>query len=110
MAWLSTRSVLPPAEIAEAFLADGGDEEDVASRLDSGAEHRPDYGEHQSESAGVVADSRRQQTAPVPPHRHVRALREHGVEMGDHRHRLAPRRSLKARGHVAHALHLDPTS
>ncbi len=99
--------MLHAAEVAEPFLADRGDEQDIAASLDSGVQHRAHHGEHEREPPGIVPDSRRDETISFALHGHVGALGENGVEMGNQSHGLTARGSPETGQHVSDAVDLD---
>ncbi len=80
---------LDAPEIAEFFLADGADEQDVADGRDVVGIDGFDQRQQRGEAAGVIADTRRQHDAVLLPHGNIRAFGEYGVEMRRH-HQLRP--------------------
>ncbi len=73
------------AEVAFAFFADIGDEENCAARFDSGFMDRARDGDQCGQAGAVVGNSRRVQAFGVAANFHFGAGRKDGVEMrGEH--------------------------
>ena len=70
------------AQIAWPLLADIGDDQQVGAGAHSGGIHRAKPGEQHRQRPRVVADARGIQLRAVPPHGHVGAGGEHGVQVG----------------------------
>src|SRR5690242_10435509 len=73
------------AQIARALLTDVADEVDGAVRLDVRPLERASNGEHDRETAAVVADTRAGESVAGALHGDVGPLGEHGVEMSGDR-------------------------
>ena len=76
-------------EVAQAFLPDGGREQEGASQGYLGVDQRPAQRQEGGQTAPVVADAGTPKEIPLPGDRDVGARRKHGVEMGGHHHRWA---------------------
>ena len=102
-----------PAQVAEPFLADVGDEGDGAGGSDAPGVQRTRNRDEDGQAAAVVADARSAQHGTAPRHLDVGLGRKHRVEVrGDHQ--VRPRRGAPPLGdHVAgrvdaHVLQASP--
>ena len=73
--------MLHAAQVAEAFLADAGDEENVAVSFDLGGLERAHEAEDDRQTARIVADARPAQDITVALHLHVGSLGKDRIQM-----------------------------
>ncbi len=99
------QEILHATQIPFPFFSDIPDEQDVGRRLELPGVEGADEREHERQSAGVVTDARRRQAGPRALHRHVRALREHRVEMSDEGEHGGVTRPLAHAHHVPLGVH-----
>ena len=96
-------------QIAQAFLTDRSDEDNIIAGLDPGPLHRVDQAEQDDKPARIIANPRRGEQVALAVHGDVCARREDGVEMGDNGDaaRCTAGRAGTAADHIADLVNAD---